>query len=71
VPRMQVPMFRWDSLSPWTLQRLNLLIDDGAIEAVVELVTRGEATLRVVRTQPGGSALVRRRGSTCQIPSCP
>ena len=34
-----------------------VLIDDGAVEAVVELVTRAEATLRVVRTKPGGQRL--------------
>lgn len=39
-----------------------VLIDDGAIEAVVELVTRGEATLRVVRTKPGGQRLGAEKG---------
>lgn len=39
-----------------------VLIDDGAIEAVVELVTRGEATLRVVRTKPGGQRLGAQKG---------
>jgi len=39
-----------------------VLIDDGAIEAVVELVTRAEATLRVVRTKPGGQRLGAEKG---------
>jgi pyruvate kinase len=39
-----------------------VLIDDGAIEAVVELVTRDEATLRVVRTKPGGQRLGAEKG---------
>jgi pyruvate kinase len=39
-----------------------VLIDDGAIEAVVEEVTRGEATLRVARTKPGGQRLGAEKG---------
>ena len=39
-----------------------VLIDDGAIEAVVESVTPGEATLRVVRTKPGGQRLGAEKG---------
>lgn len=39
-----------------------VLIDDGAIEAVVELVTSSEATLRVVRTKPGGQRLGAEKG---------
>ena len=39
-----------------------VLIDDGAVEAVVELVTRAEATLRVVRTKPGGQRLGAEKG---------
>jgi len=39
-----------------------VLIDDGAIELVVELVTRAEATLRVVRTKPGGQRLGAEKG---------
>ena len=39
-----------------------VLIDDGAIEAVAETVTRGEATLRVVRTKPGGQRLGAQKG---------
>jgi pyruvate kinase len=39
-----------------------VLIDDGAIEAVVEQVTGGEATLRVVRTKPGGQRLGAEKG---------
>jgi pyruvate kinase len=39
-----------------------VLIDDGAIEAVVESVTTGEATLRVVRTKPGGQRLGAEKG---------
>jgi pyruvate kinase len=39
-----------------------VVIDDGAIEAVVEQVTGGEATLRVVRTKPGGQRLGAEKG---------
>ncbi|MDQ5840838.1 MAG: pyruvate kinase, partial [Chloroflexota bacterium] len=39
-----------------------VLIDDGAIEAVVESVTAGEATLRVARTKPGGQRLGAQKG---------
>jgi len=39
-----------------------VLIDDGAIEAVVEVVAGGEATLRVVRTKPGGQRLGAEKG---------
>jgi pyruvate kinase len=39
-----------------------VLIDDGAIEAVVESVTTGEATLRVIRTKPGGQRLGAEKG---------
>jgi pyruvate kinase len=39
-----------------------VLIDDGAIEAVVELATRDEATLRVIRTKPGGQRLGAQKG---------
>jgi pyruvate kinase len=39
-----------------------VLIDDGAIAAVVESVRPGEATLRVVRTKPGGQRLGAEKG---------
>jgi len=39
-----------------------VLIDDGAIEAVVESVTAGEATLLVARTKPGGQRLGAEKG---------
>jgi pyruvate kinase len=39
-----------------------VLIDDGAIEAVVESVVAGEATLRVTRTKPGGQRLGAEKG---------
>ena len=39
-----------------------VLIDDGAIAAVVETVTSGEATLRVSRTKPGGQRLGAQKG---------
>jgi pyruvate kinase len=39
-----------------------VLIDDGAIDAVVESVTAGEATLRVARTKPGGQRLGAEKG---------
>jgi pyruvate kinase len=39
-----------------------VLIDDGAIEAVVESVMAGEATLRVARTKPGGQRLGAEKG---------
>jgi pyruvate kinase len=39
-----------------------VLIDDGAIEAVVESVATGEATLRVIRTKPGGQRLGAEKG---------
>jgi pyruvate kinase len=39
-----------------------VLIDDGAIEAVVEVAAGGEATLRVVRTKPGGQRLGAEKG---------
>jgi len=39
-----------------------VLIDDGAIEAVVESVGTGEATLRVIRTKPGGQRLGAEKG---------
>jgi pyruvate kinase len=39
-----------------------VLIDDGAIGAVVESVTTGEATLRVIRTKPGGQRLGAEKG---------
>jgi pyruvate kinase len=39
-----------------------VLIDDGAIAAVVESVTGGEATLRVTRTKPGGQRLGAQKG---------
>jgi pyruvate kinase len=40
----------------------SVLIDDGAIGAVVESVTTGEATLRVIRTKPGGQRLGAEKG---------
>jgi pyruvate kinase len=39
-----------------------VLIDDGAITAVVESVALGEATLRVTRTKPGGQRLGAEKG---------
>ena len=39
-----------------------VLIDDGGIEAVVESVMAGEATLRVARTKPGGQRLGAEKG---------
>jgi pyruvate kinase len=39
-----------------------VLIDDGAIGAVVESVTDGAATLRVARTKPGGQRLGAEKG---------
>ena len=39
-----------------------VLFDDGAIAAVVERVTGGEATLRIVRTKPGGQRLGAEKG---------
>ena len=39
-----------------------VLIDDGAIGAVVELVNPGEVTLRIVRTKPGGQRLGAEKG---------
>ena len=39
-----------------------VLLDDGAIEAVVESVRTREATLRVVRTKPGGQRLGAEKG---------
>jgi pyruvate kinase len=39
-----------------------VLIDDGAIAAVVESVAPGEATLRVTRTKPGGQRLGAEKG---------
>jgi len=39
-----------------------VLIDDGAIGAVVESVAPGEATLRVIRTKPGGQRLGAEKG---------
>jgi pyruvate kinase len=39
-----------------------VLIDDGAIEAVVESLAPGEATLRVTRTKPGGQRLGAEKG---------
>ena len=39
-----------------------VLIDDGAIEAVVESVMAGEATIRVARTKPGGQRLGTEKG---------
>ena len=39
-----------------------VLIDDGAIGAVVETVAAGEATVRVVRTKPGGQRLGAEKG---------
>jgi pyruvate kinase len=39
-----------------------VLIDDGAIAAVVESVGLGEATLRVTRTKPGGQRLGAEKG---------
>jgi pyruvate kinase len=39
-----------------------VLIDDGAIGAVVESVATGEATLRVTRTKPGGQRLGAEKG---------
>lgn len=40
----------------------DVLIDDGAITAVVESVAPGEASLRVVRTKPGGQRLGAEKG---------
>jgi pyruvate kinase len=39
-----------------------VLIDDGAIAAVVESVAAGEANLRIVRTKPGGQRLGAEKG---------
>jgi pyruvate kinase len=39
-----------------------VLIDDGAIAAVVESVQAGEATVRVIRTKPGGQRLGAEKG---------
>jgi pyruvate kinase len=39
-----------------------VLIDDGAIGAVVESVATGEVTLRVIRTKPGGQRLGAEKG---------
>jgi len=39
-----------------------VLLDDGAIGAVVESVTTGQATLRVVQTKPGGQRLGAQKG---------
>jgi hypothetical protein len=39
-----------------------VLFDDGAIAAVVERVTGGEAILRIVRTKPGGQRLGAEKG---------
>jgi pyruvate kinase len=39
-----------------------VLLDDGAITASVEQVVHGEATLRVVRTKPGGQRLGAQKG---------
>jgi len=39
-----------------------VLIDDGAIAAEVESVAAGEATLRIVRTKPGGQRLGAQKG---------
>ena len=39
-----------------------VLFDDGAITAVVESVTPGEATLRITRTKPGGQRLGAEKG---------
>ena len=39
-----------------------VLLDDGAIAAVVERVTGGEAVLRIVRTKPGGQRLGAEKG---------
>jgi pyruvate kinase len=39
-----------------------VLLDDGAIGAVVETVAPGEATLRIVRTKPGGQRLGAEKG---------
>ncbi len=39
-----------------------VLIDDGAIGAVVESVAEGEATLRIHRTKPGGQRLGAQKG---------
>jgi pyruvate kinase len=47
-----------------------VLLDDGAITAVVESVTPGEASLRIKRTKPGGGTSARRKASTCPTPSC-
>jgi pyruvate kinase len=40
----------------------HVLFDDGKIDAVVEAVTASEATLRVVRTKPGGQRLGAEKG---------
>lgn len=39
-----------------------VLLDDGAIGAVVESVSAGQATLRIVRTKPGGQHLAAEKG---------
>jgi pyruvate kinase len=39
-----------------------VLIDHGAIGAVVESITTGEATLKVIRTKPGGQHLGAEKG---------
>jgi pyruvate kinase len=39
-----------------------VLLDDGAIAAVVESVSAGQATLRIVRTKPGGQHLAAEKG---------
>jgi pyruvate kinase len=39
-----------------------VLLDDGAVAAVVESVSAGQATLRIVRTKPGGQHLAAEKG---------